>query len=127
MARLAETVFVIAGDEPELSQIAVAAAILNRRRGAGITFPGFCDDGPAAADLNVVCGDVLAEVGAEPASAHGFDDAGYCRTFAAVCRVWSGEAEDPTHGATRFHLHDELPDWGRKAHPRALIGRRFFY
>lgn len=34
---------------------------------------------------------------------------------------------DPTRGATRFHRHDEAPDWARYLSPVALIGRYLFY
>ena len=34
---------------------------------------------------------------------------------------------DPTRGATRFHRHDERPEWARHHLPVALIGRYLFY
>ena len=38
-----------------------------------------------------------------------------------------GEGPDPTRGATRFHRHDETPDWSRRSIPVALIGHYLFY
>ncbi len=49
------------------------------------------------------------------------------RALAVACLVLVGGAEDPTEGATHFHLHTEQPKWARDATPKALIGRYLFY
>jgi spore germination cell wall hydrolase CwlJ-like protein len=56
-----------------------------------------------------------------------FADAAFCRAFAAACLVASGDIDDPTGGATHFHLHTDEPGWARDATPKALIGRHLFY
>lgn len=119
----------LAGDEPELSQSAVAWAILNRGQEASRQAPPFGDAGHGRIDLGALCRSLLSELGSDAADAVSTDfaDGGFCRAFATVCRVWAGETEDPTHGATHFHAHDAFPEWARERQPRALIGRRFFY
>jgi hypothetical protein len=54
-------------------------------------------------------------------------DKNYCRSLAIASQVWSGEEADPTVGATRFHRHDDWPEWAEKSEPVALIGNWFFY
>lgn len=56
-----------------------------------------------------------------------FSDPAFCRALATLCLVAAGDVGDPTHGATRFHAHDEDPDWASGLPPSALIGRYFFY
>lgn len=47
--------------------------------------------------------------------------------LSVACAVLAGRRHDPTHGATRFHLHTENPAWARNLTPKALIGRYFYY
>ena len=54
-------------------------------------------------------------------------DKNYCRSLAIASQVWSGEETDPTVGATRFHRHDDWPEWAENFEPVALIGNWFFY
>jgi hypothetical protein len=54
-------------------------------------------------------------------------DENYFRSLAIASLVWSGEEVDPTVGSTRFHRHDDWPDWADKSEPVALIGNWFFY
>jgi len=54
-------------------------------------------------------------------------DKNYCRSLTIASQVWSGEEVDPTVGATRFHRHDDWPEWAEKSEPVALIGNWFFY
>jgi len=54
-------------------------------------------------------------------------DKNYCRSLTIASQVWSGEEVDPTVGATRFHRHDDWPDWAENSEPVALIGNWFFY
>jgi spore germination cell wall hydrolase CwlJ-like protein len=105
LTRMAELVRTEAGGECELSRVAVAWAIRNRGMAGAAAIPR---DGTEA-------------------SGAGRDGPAFWRALAAVCLVWSGEREDPTHGATRFHRHDELPGWARGREPVALIGSRFYY
>ena len=56
-----------------------------------------------------------------------FNDPGFCRVFAAACRVWSGEVPDPTHGARHYHNHRVNPAWSKGRHPTAVIGNHLFY
>lgn len=49
------------------------------------------------------------------------------RALAVSCLVLLGGADDPTEGATHFHLHTEQPKWAQDATPKALIGRYLFY
>lgn len=48
-------------------------------------------------------------------------------TVALVRAVMAGPSDDPTQGATHFHLHTDDPVWARKLTPKALIGRYFYY
>ncbi len=54
-------------------------------------------------------------------------DENYFRSLAIASLVWSGEEADPTVGSTRFHRHDDWPEWAEKSEPVALIGNWFFY
>jgi len=54
-------------------------------------------------------------------------DKNYCRSLTIASQVWSGEESDPTVGATRFHRHDDWPEWAENSEPVALIGNWFFY
>ena len=54
-------------------------------------------------------------------------DKNYYRSLAIASLVWSGEEVDPTVGATRFHRHDDWPEWAESSEPVALIGNWFFY
>ncbi len=54
-------------------------------------------------------------------------DKNYCRSLAISSQVWSGDEADPTVGATRFHRHDDWPEWAERSEPVALIGNWFFY
>ncbi|HCX69264.1 MAG TPA: hypothetical protein DHK64_17535, partial [Rhodobiaceae bacterium] len=47
--------------------------------------------------------------------------------LAALCRALCGAEQDPTGGATHFHLHTENPDWATRETPRALAGGHLFY
>jgi cell wall hydrolase len=56
-----------------------------------------------------------------------FGEPSFARIFAAACRVWSGDAADPTHGARHYHNHRVSPAWARGHHPTAVIGNHLFY
>jgi hypothetical protein len=45
---------------------------------------------------------------------------------AALARAYSGEAADPTKGATELHRHEEAPDWAERLEATALIGPYLF-
>ncbi len=96
-----------AAGESEEGRAALAWALVNAREGLGARGESEAGDG-AAADAD-------------------FCDPAFCRALATLCLVAAGDISDPTHGATRFHAHDEDPDWARGSAPSALIGRHFFY
>lgn len=54
-------------------------------------------------------------------------DREFLLALAALCRVFAGEDDDPTRGATHFHPHTECPGWAVWETPQALIGGHFFY
>ncbi len=116
MTCLAKQAWLEASEEPELSRAALIWTLLNRRRQ--------CADGARQA---IGEGAVPAEAVACSPSDLRFHDPAFCQAFATVCLVCGGHLEDPTHGATRYHAHDELPGWARSLQPLALIGPRFFY
>lgn len=91
--------------EPEEGRVALAFAALNRMKRFG-------PDGG---------------VTARPDVAADFADREFCRALAAACLAASGDIDDPTGGATHFHLHTEEPRWAATATPKALIGRHIFY
>lgn len=106
---------------PGLAEMARLAAIV-RQQAAGED-----DEG-----LVAIAWVVLNRLGT--ARPHGADalhvqapDPQLARALSALCRVWAGDVPDPTHGATRFHPHTEMPRWARRETPRALIGRNLFY
>lgn len=101
MARLATAVCNLAAGEDDEGLIAIAWVVLNRLKAA------------RSHDAGSICVHV--------------PDPQLALALAALCRAWAGDAPDPTHGATRFHPHTELPGWARRETPRALIGRNFFY
>ncbi|HKJ75510.1 MAG TPA: cell wall hydrolase [Alphaproteobacteria bacterium] len=120
----ARTVWGEARGEPELGQEAVAWVIVNRLRSgyrgaetlsdvcrARLQFSCWNPDDPNAALLDRV----------------NFTRTSFCRVFAAVCRVWSGEVPDPTNGARHYHNHRVAPAWSRGHHPTAVIGNHVFY
>ncbi len=41
--------------------------------------------------------------------------------------VFAGLYEDPTHGATRFHRHDQCPAWSKTLEASALLGPYVYY
>lgn len=49
------------------------------------------------------------------------------KSLSIVAAVFAGLYEDPTHGATRFHRHDQCPDWSRNLRPCALLGPYLYY
>lgn len=127
LARLAETVCALAGDEPDIAQRALAACLLNRWRLLAGQRRGMAEAPSAMAELETVCRQALRDEGAAAGPARPPGDARFCRALATVCLLWSGDGDDPTHGATRCHRHDQLPAWAAAEQPLALIGRRFFY
>jgi|TARA_R100000322_G_scaffold69009_7_gene43361 hypothetical protein len=54
-------------------------------------------------------------------------DREFLLALAALCRALCGAEQDPTGGATHFHLHTENPDWATRETPRALAGGHLFY
>lgn len=124
-AHLAETVLVVASDDTEPVQTAMVWVLLNRARQAG----GEEGVPPSGVLLSRLCGELMSEVkrASPEARTPALDTAEFCRALATVCLVCSGDIADPTQGATRFHRHDEMPEWARLAEPRALLGRRFYY
>lgn len=133
--RLAETVRWIAAEEPRLAQAAIAFAAINRTQ----SVEGGEGDYAGAPGLDTLAGALYGVVspGESPAihNAAGFHDgdtgtvpdAAFCRALATVCLALAGDLADPTGGATRFHRHDEMPEWARRREPVALIGAWFFY
>ncbi|HEY4343445.1 MAG TPA: hypothetical protein VGN05_03795 [Parvibaculum sp.] len=104
MMRLALEICDLLEDEGEEGRVALAFAALNRMRRFG-------PDGEGCAlrqERDI------------------FDPA-LCRALAVACLVLSGGVDDPTEGATHFHLHTEQPKWARIATPKALIGRYIFH
>ena len=110
--------------EPELGQEAVAWVIVNRLRTgyrgartladvchARLQFSCWNSNDPNALALKTL----------------DFTDPAFCRVFAVACRVWTGEAPDPTHGARHYHNHRVDPVWSRGRHPTAVIGNHLFY
>jgi hypothetical protein len=104
MMRLALAVCDILEDESEEGRVALAFAALNRMR----RFGSDGEDRDLQQERDI------------------FDPA-LCRALAVACLVLSGGADDPTEGATHFHLHTEHPKWAKAATPKALIGRYIFY
>jgi len=105
MAALAAAIRDEAGSESEEACLAVAWALLNRRAGSWTPL------GESRFTL----------------TKSDFADPAFWRALAAACRAWTGDAPDPTRGATRFHTHTEYPLWAHRTVPNALIGRHFFY
>jgi hypothetical protein len=118
MAKLACAVWAVAAEEAEEPTDAVAWMARNL-----IERQGLCAE---AACLRL---QGLRSGRAKPATEVGIDftNTRYCRVFATLCRVWSGDFSDPTSGATLAHRHDEQPDWAERAVATALIGPWIFY
>lgn len=133
--RLAETVRWLAAEEPQLVQAAVAFAAINRVQRVEVG-EGVYADSP---DLHGLAGalygvaspgdnpDIHNAAGFHDGAAGTHPDAAFCRALATVCLALAGDLADPTGGATRFHRHDEMPEWARRRKPVALIGAWFFY
>lgn len=51
----------------------------------------------------------------------------WCHFHAVTRRVWTGDVEDQTCGATSCHRHDRAPGWAKSRAPTALIGPYLFY
>lgn len=51
----------------------------------------------------------------------------FLKALSDAALVAGGIVPDPTRGATHFHDHDEEPEWAKRMHATALIGRRMFY
>lgn len=117
MARLARSLWEIAADEAEDAQVAIAWVVRNLIAGRGKSVEESCEclrslRPDQAGDRTRECG---------------FSDRGYCRTFSILCRVWAGDIDDPTSGATTAHRHDEAPAWAEDIAATALIGPWLFY
>ena len=120
----ARTIWGEARGEPVQGQEAVAWVIVNRLRSgyrgaetlaevclARLQFSCWNPDDPNAARMADI----------------DFTEPSFPRVFAAACRVWTGEAQDPTHGARHYHNHWVSPAWARGHHPTAVIGNHLFY
>lgn len=132
----AETVWSACYLEDEISQIALAWLIKNRVLSAyyhqSVILGQGDKMGPKIDNmLALICRKMIAKDLKHERNFsihHGdFSDQAFCRLFANICHVWNSDHEDPTHGALRFHRHDEFPQWAQSAKPLALIGSRFFY
>ncbi len=54
-------------------------------------------------------------------------DTAFLRLWFICWEAMLGDEADPTHGALRFHHHQQSPDWQDRAVATALIGRFLFY
>ena len=139
LSRQANLVKKFAAKEPILTQTAIAAAIKNRLvHGDSIDANAilhFGDETPGDVrsfppEISVHCLAAHRSSLAKGVQFHGdagFADYEFCKAFGVVCLLWCGEYDDPTHGATCFHKHDETPVWARSRLPQALIGHWMFY
>lgn len=118
MNQLARSLWVVAGQEADEAQVAIAWLARNQIRGGGLTVGESCANLCGLSARGTQC--------AHPGRAD-FDDASFCRAFAVTCLVWAGERADPTEGATLAHRHDEAPAWTDNAKGTALIGPWLFY
>jgi hypothetical protein len=119
MHRLAQSLMAAAALEPEEAQVAVAWLARNVIAGCGRSVDEGC------ARLRSLLANRAIEI--NPCGASGFADKQFCRTFSILCRVWAGDLEDPTSGATTAHRHDETPSWAEGIPATALIGPWVFY
>jgi hypothetical protein len=55
-----------------------------------------------------------------------YTDMTFRQALACVSLVFDGLVPDPTHGATRAHPHDQMPNWSKDFEATALIGPLMF-
>ncbi|HXZ68753.1 MAG TPA: hypothetical protein VEH07_09210 [Alphaproteobacteria bacterium] len=118
MNQLARALWVVAGEEGEEAQVAVAWLARNQICKARLSVSESC------AQLEALIGHGPCPKAPELPN---FADTGFCRAFAVTCAVWSGGRADPTAGATLAHRHDEAPAWAERLRGTALIGPWMFY
>lgn len=116
-----------AAHEPELGRAAIAWTFLNRAREAALHMHRYGFPHPVFGDgsLRDACFRHRAEAG--PGAGNRFADPAFCRALAVACLTSCRDIADPTHGATHYHHHRDLPGWSRHLQPVALIGSYLFY
>ncbi|NWG46786.1 MAG: hypothetical protein HXY25_09605 [Alphaproteobacteria bacterium] len=110
MLAVAETAAAETSGESEECKVAVAHALRNRLK----TQPSSLPAGRRS--------DVTWDAGLAPP-----DDPALASALAIVCRVWTGEIADPTHGATLYRPHSAPPPEVPAVKATALLGRYCFY